>query len=421
MKRFFLFLFIAPFFFAAPLISNAQEAAEGDSLLRVIEKLQSDVSILSKIKISGYIQAQYQKADTAGQSSVAGGNFASGIDQRFAVRRGRLKIAYVAPLSTFVVQLDASEGGVSLKDAYMKFTDPWKNAFSFTGGIFNRPFGYEIEYSSSVRESPERARVFQILFPGERDLGACITFNPPKTSNYNFIKLDAGVFNGTGPNAKDFDNRKDLITRLTLNKSFLNENLKIGVGASYLLGSMINYTNPTTKRQYVWEMDGSAYKKDSSQFSDRKFTGLETQIAYNSPIGLSQLRAEYLFGQQPGTSSSSTTPTAMNTGDTYLRDFAGYYFVYSQNIAQLPLQLVARYDVYDPNTKVSGKEIGIQNKTNAGDVKYSTVGLGMILRVNANVKITAYYDIVKNETTSLSAYNKNIKDNVFTLRFQYKF
>jgi hypothetical protein len=404
-------LLLAPSF-----LVKAQETASDDSLLRVIEKLQSDVSILSKIKISGYIQTQYQKADSAGQSSVVGGNFASGIDQRFAVRRGRLKIAYVAPLSTFVVQLDASEGGVTLKDAYMKFTDPWKNAFTLTGGIFNRPFGYEIEYSSSVREAPERARMFQILFPGERDLGACITFNPPKTSNYNFIKFDAGVFNGTGPNAKDFDNRKDIITRLTLNKSFLNEDLRIGIGASYLLGSMLNYTNTTKKQQYVWEINNGAFKKDSSQFSKRNFAGLETQIAYNSPIGLSQLRAEYLFGKQAGTSSSSTTPSALNTSDTYLRNFAGYYLIYSQNLAQLPLQLVARYDVYDPNTKLSGK-----NVINVGDIKYSTFGLGMIFRVDANVKITAYYDMVKNETTALAGYRKDLKDNVFTLRLQYKF
>jgi phosphate-selective porin len=414
----FTFLFVFALFNAKSQ-ENTQalpEPEKEDSLLRVIEKLQSDVSILSRIKISGYVQTQYQKADSAGIASVAGGNFASGVDQRFAVRRGRIKFAYVAPLSTYVLQFDASEGGFTLKDAYMKFTDPLVNAFSLTAGIFNRPFGYEIEYSSSSRECPERARVFQTLFPGERDLGACITFNPPKTSNYNFIKFDAGVFNGTGPNAKDFDNRKDIITRLTLNKSFFNENLKIGIGGSYHIGSMLNFTNTTTKNQYVYKMNDNVFKKDSSQFSKRQFTGLECQIAINSVIGLSQLRAEYLFGQQAGTSTSSSTPTAINTSDTYLRNFAGYYVVYSQNIAQLPFQTVVRYDVYDPNTKVSGAK----DLTN-GDIKYTTYGLGLIYRLDSNVKITAYYDIVENESTQLKGYWTDLKDNVFTLRFQYKF
>ena len=36
--------------------------------------------------------------------------------------------------------------------------------------MFARPFGFEINYSSSDRESPERGRKSQILMKGERDL-----------------------------------------------------------------------------------------------------------------------------------------------------------------------------------------------------------------------------------------------------------
>jgi phosphate-selective porin len=424
---------------------NAQETKE-DTLFRVIEKLQSDVTILSKLKISGYVQAQYQIADTAAQSTVAGGSFPADVDQRFMIRRGRIKFAYTTGLSSWVLQFDASESGFSMKDIYFKYTDPWANLVTFTGGIFNRNFGYDIEYSSSVREAPERPRIFQTLFPGERDMGAMLTIQPRKTSNYNFIKLDMSVLNGTGPTAKDFDSKKDFITRLTLNKSFLGESLKVGVGGSYYLGSMLNYTDATTKQQYVWKMTDGAFAKDSSRYSDRIYKGLETQIVFNSPIGLTQLRGEYLWGQQPGTTTvtttikggtpvtsststsvSTSTPSAINTGDTYLRDFSGYYVNLSQNIGQLPLQLVARYDVYDPNTKVSGKDIGVKNKTGVADIKYSTFGFGVIFRVDANIKLTAYYDNVTNETTSLLtnsgkfSYQRDVKDNLFTLRLQYKF
>ena len=42
-------------------------------------------------------------------------------------------------------------------------------------GQFKVPFGYEVLQSSADREMPERARVIQALFPGERDRGARLT------------------------------------------------------------------------------------------------------------------------------------------------------------------------------------------------------------------------------------------------------
>jgi hypothetical protein len=48
--------------------------------------------------------------------------------------------------------------------------------------------------------------------------------------------------------------------------------------------------------------------------------------------------------------------------------------------------------------------------------------LGLAYRWDANVKITAYYDMVKNEKSkSLSGFTNDVKDNVFTLRVQVKF
>jgi len=156
------------------------------------------------------------------------------------------------------------------------------------------------------------------------------------------------------------------------------------------------------------------------------------------------------MGTQPGTSSSSSSLTAANVSsksvaasdgvvttsnvgkDVYSRPFAGYYAYLIQNILQTPLQAVVKYDVYDPNTMVSGNEIakavtsGV--KTGAADVKYSTLGVGLNYRWSSNVKFMAYYDFVRNETTSnivkastLDDLSHDRKDNVFTFRVQYKF
>lgn len=80
-----------------------------------------------------------------------------------------------------------------------------------------------------------------------------------------------------------------------------------------------------------------------------------------------------------------------------------------------------KYDWYDPNTEVAGNEIGL-NHTAAGDVAQNTLGFGMLWRVNTSLRLQAYYEINKNETTeNVSNYVADRKDDVFTLRLQYKF
>jgi hypothetical protein len=453
---------------------NAQETPNSpiDTIYPLVEKLQSDVGLLNKLKITGYIQAQWQKADTIGSpAAFSGGNF-SGLDKRFMVRRGRIKFAYTNDFSQYVLQFDVTEKGLGIKDAYAMFTEPWLKTFSLTAGAFNRPFGYEIEYSSSSRETPERSRIFQTLFNQERDLGAKLTIQAPKTSPWNFVKLDLGLVSGNGLNPET-DKYEDMIAHLYASKTIMNENLTIGVGASFYNGGWANQS------KYTYKMNGSSFVKDSSYAIGaqlkRQYTGFEAQASLHSAIGITTLRGEYLMGTQPGTSSTSSSPTGIwnasqtytttSTYDTikrtvtsktsadklvpseaYLRDFNGGYIYFVQSILQTKHELVVKYDWYDPNTKISGNQIGagstydkaakkLTNPTGTGlaDIRYSTIGIGWIYHWNSNVKITLYYEMVKNETTNaaglnaslgttgVTALNKDQKDNVFTVRVQYKF
>ena len=52
------------------------------------------------------------------------------------IRRGRVKFAYEGKLTQFVLQIDATEKGVSLKDAYVNFKDPWMQMFASPGRGF---------------------------------------------------------------------------------------------------------------------------------------------------------------------------------------------------------------------------------------------------------------------------------------------
>lgn len=70
---------------------------------------------------------------------------------------------------------------------------------------------------------------------------------------------------------------------------------------------------------------------------------------------------------------------------------------------------------------MSGNEIGKGNSSGA-DLAYTTFGAGLLWKITGNIRMQAHYDMVSNEVSSaLAGYEKDRKDNVFTLRLQYKF
>ena len=429
---------------------KAQDAEQPiDTLTRHVAGIRSELDVLKRIKVSGYMQGQFQVADSAGQSSYNGGSFGAGVDKRFMLRRARVKIQYDSPFndkgistSQFVFQIDATEKGLTIKDMYVKFTDPWCGWFSLTTGMQNRPFGHEIGYSSSMRESPERARLSQIVFPNERDLGAMVTLQGPKTSNWNWLKLEAGMFNGLGgpsalASANDFDKFKDFIAHLSINRSSKSERVKWGIGASMYNGGY----RVDTVNTYIFADDSAGtggFKIDtkksevSADIANREeimrsYIGFDGQLSIDWAAGITSLRAEYVMGEQPGTSSSTSSQTTASTSDFYRRNFNGIYLYFIQNLGHSPFQLVVKYDSYDPNTDDSGEDIGKSvesafKKTGSGDIAFTTLGLGLAYRWDANLKLVAYYDMVTNETSeNLAGYTNDLLDNVFTLRAQIKF
>lgn len=440
-KRFSLAAATATVIFSTGVASYAQvvdAAIIADTLNSKIETVKSDLGLLNRFKVTGYLQAQWQLADTAGISSFSGGNFPKNADNRFSVRRGRVKFTYEHELSTFVVQLDATDKGVALKDAYVAVRDPWIESATLTAGVFDRPFGYEISYSSSNRETPERSRLFQSLFPGERDLGAKITLQPKKGSRYDFIRLDAGLFAGNGINP-EFDRRKDFIGHLSVAKSNRAENFKFGLGVSYYNGGVFQGTkyiysaDALEDRSILFLADSAATNK--SGFSHREYLGADLQLSLFSSLGITSLRAEYITGNQPGSKNSNVSISSGTAPDydIYNRTFNGGYLYLIQSIGQSRHQLVIKYDWLDPNTRVAGLDIVTKNAggqaTGLGtaDISYTTLGLGWNYRFNSHIKLSAYYDIVKNEITgitgsnSINDYSRDLKDNVLTVRVQYKF
>ena len=421
-----------------------------------ITSIEDAVTQAKKLKISGYVQAEWQMSqiDINGKASQdmkvgAGANAAENAAEgnitpsgssfnRFGVRRGRLKATYTDFGCIGVVYIDATEKGVVLKEAYASALDPWAGVATLKGGIFNRPFGYEIEYSSSSRETPERSRIIQTLFPSERDLGGMITLQAPKGTPWSVLKLDAGLLAGNAIGV-DVKSQKDFIAHLTYTNS--TASVKYAIGASIYNGTVFQPTTKTysMKGDSVFALTGdSASTKNKS--TNRQYFGFDAQLNFATVAGLTSLRGEYLFGTQPGTSSStssynnSTIPANdyKGTNDIYIRKFAGGYIQLSQDIADTKHTVTVKYDWYDPNTAVSGDKIGAstsvsgQKATSKADIAYSTIGFGYLYRMNNNIKLMAYYDMPVNEKTAKlnkagSDYTKVLAANLLTIRMQVKF
>jgi hypothetical protein len=351
------------------------------------------------------------------------------------LRRSRIRIDYVnfginkAPGVQIVFQFDANERGFTVRDVWGRIFENNFKLSSFTIGMFARPFGYEINYSSSDRESPERGRMSQILMKGERDLGAMVSFDPRRDIGVlTNLKIDAGFFNGQGINATgDFDNIKDLIARVSLKPFHLSQMVTLAIGTSTLQGGLLQNTKYKYFTGTVNGIKTNVVDSASTNLygtSPRKYYGADAQLRIKNRIGFSEFRAEFVIGQQTGSAASSETPVTLMTGKDgfYVRKFNGAYFYYVQSLFSEKHQLVVKYDWYDPNSKVGGMDIGAAGSNlNVAEIKYNTLGIGYVNYLTENIKFVIYYARVMNEHTQLKGYTSDLKDDVMTFRVQFRF
>jgi len=436
---------------------------ELEQLQDQVENNAGEIKKLKKLKVSGYLQGQFEVGQEFSSTKVGsitrfdntrdGGEYdaeskTSKNDNffRFGVRRGRIKFTWEETFGQAVFQLDITEKGVSFKDVYFKVSEPWLKIASLTVGIFDRPFGDEIGYSSSRRESPERTVLHQDLFPDERDLGAMITLAGPKGSAVDGLKLEGGAFCGNGIAIPD-NGKMDFIGRFRYDKKW--SNVTFGVGTSIYLGNVRNIDTMLYKIQDgKWEGE----RVDRFGKNARQYFGFDAQFSAQSSWGISNIRAEVVWGTQPGSASRMRSPrgdnmqyagngagandAALNAAAknfNYIRKFWGVHVYFVQDIYKTPLTIVLKYAYMNPNTKID--EDQIRSKV---DLPYNYLGFGLLVRCTANLRLMCYYDMPFNSTkngftppapetkpnagyNNVLDYTNHVKEGVFTCRLQYKF
>lgn len=413
--------------FLMDMVDTSKEAGRG--LLAIYKKFDH-------LRIGGYIQPQFQVATAKGIKSFEGGDFSTQVSNRFMLRRSRVRIDYVhfskenQPGVQIVFQFDANERAFTVRDVWGRIFENKFKMFSFTTGMFARPFGYEVNLSSSDRESPERGMMSQLHMKSERDLGAMVSFDVRKKDHpLKYLKIDAGLFNGQGINAAgDFDNSKDFIGRISLKPVTIHKKILLSAGASVLAGGLQNNTKyifTTAVEAGIKKMVPDSASTNIGTVSPRRYYGADLQMKFdNGKKRFTELRAEIVTGIQTGNTNNAETPVALLSGTDgfHKRNFNGAYFYFLQHLFSSHHQVIIKYDWYDPNSRVKGSEIGATGSNfTAANIKYSTLGFGYINYLTENVKLVLYYARVWNEKTQLTGYTTDVKDDVFTLRLQFRF
>jgi len=303
------------------------------------------ISAGKKITITGYSQIRYQALEETGK--VDG----------FDIRRARLDVkGSISPYWGYRVQLDLA-GSPKLIDAYaeLKLND----YFNFTIGQAKIPFSLENLTSSNKLELIDRSQAVEALVArgkdvggnqNGRDIGIQLGGTLLKVKDRPLLDYRLGVYNGSGINTSDVNERKDFATRLIVHPV-----AGLDIGAALYNGS-----------RFVPEVKNGSVVTASAKNVERNRYGFDLSYDLNN----FSVRGEYLHGTDDQTDREGYYTQV------------GYYFLHKK------LQLLAKYDFYDADI----------SKTGDASTWYV---LGANFNFNANVRLQANYTFKQEEGTSI--------------------
>ena len=297
-----------------------EQLAKLEAQLAELQKQQKATEKVTQrfepISVRGYIQMRYERDNSRPTDE---NNLTTGrAKDNFRLRRVRLDVRGT-PLKgvLYRLQVDAAETDVALRDAYLELRAG--DGF-FTFGHFKVPLLEEVLESSSVRLTPERARVSTALFPGERDRGITYTLR-----KQGLPEITLGLFSGTRTTQTQdsLTSRKSWLVRIV---QPLDKEGKLG-------------------RIWVGQMDGIGRRNFGTQAApnilnfDRDRTAIGLLL---TPINGLTLRAEWVDGKDAGNAANPTVKVR------------GWYALLGYKLPDQPIILYAKHDQYDPNRDVAG-------------------------------------------------------------------
>lgn len=162
-------------------------------------------------------------------------------------------------------------------------------------GQFVVPFGFDVQQSSWLRESPERPIFSGYFFPGERDRGIMLSgdFGFLSAAGFKSVQYFVGAFNG---NRFFNDNNRQVNYMARIRKIFDKE--KLAVGASVLLGKQLLPPGVSgNDNQRLFGLD--------FQFTSGRLGLRGEAMAGNRPSTFATIEPEFFPAFRPGAHSSA--------------------------------------------------------------------------------------------------------------------
>jgi hypothetical protein len=374
-----------------------------EGMMESVQTLLADTDKLKRFRLSGYIQARWETAQNSSDTvkvEKSPATLTPANVERFYIRRARLRLTYdSSPLSQAVIYLDGGQDRtLRLLEAYVTLLDPWTayHAHALTVGQMSVPFGYEVERSSSVRELPERSRAENVLFSGERDRGI-------KLVDQWTLKLETvvAIMNGGGINPPDFPNTDPTHGKDAMVRARYSQGTVDGAISWYQGRNTTPLTGPDIQ-------------------TDKTRLGFDAQIYYELPVvGGGSFKGEYFGGTnlnadslkalvvEPSTANPVRLLKAGADPSHLVTHVLGWYGMWVQNLGER-LQVVARYDVFDPNRDRPHDQ-------------FARTSLGLHLFYDGFTRATVAYDIPKTDRALSGGGYDDPHDNLWTLQLQHKF
>jgi phosphate-selective porin OprO and OprP len=309
-----------------------------------------------KLVLGGFLQPQFEAGDVNAYDGRFPGTITTKVKDRFRLRRARMTIT-----GDFAEQFDFKlEGefnqadGIGAGRTAYSTTDAWVNWHRFPEaqikfGQYKAPFGLEQVTSDTKLFTIERSQVTEALTP-ERQIGIQLWGKPfadvwPEQKDV--LTYWAGVFNGNGRNTITNDNNEFMyVARLEAQLfagKLAGQDVSFKVGGNYFSSRDATGTNVSQVGNLIVGGDGSLSPFVLPSADDREAYGVDATFHF----GPLDVIGEYLDERIRPRTVGGAAPAFVGF------DASGYYITAGYFIVPKKLQLVAKWESFDPGQKAN--------------------------------------------------------------------
>lgn len=390
------------------------------------------------VRISGYIQTQYQHSQLS-QDQIQQGGITLNRD-RFTIRRGRVRVSGDWKHFAFDFELDGSTTrgpfiGIRQASVSVLYRNPDAARPPYlmvTAGLTETPFGHEMRVGQRDMLFMERSLGSLAFFPGPVDVGLRVR------GGLGAFRYDLAVLNGTplddraGARASvDATRAPDYAGRVGF--EVRPKKVAVGGGVSLLYGTGFHRGQDATKGRVEWSDLNENGVLDSGELVAvpgmaatpslnfrRWAVGADLQLAIRSKAGWSQLLLEATMASNLDRDLVVADPVTTGADLRELQAYAAFL----QELYRWAV-IGARYDFYDPNSDLLDRRRGLFVPANAAIHTISPL-VGAVLpagvvpgfRGRLVVQYDAIVDALGRDARGVPA---NLRNDQITVRLQGEF